>query len=315
MAGLIAMTSVLIVVAIEQFFATRGASHTHESEYGALGPHDDSPHNGGASRPGHKRTESMRPFRQLKIGDDEDQNPISLRTRNPSAENLVSSAAIFRADPLSPYVDSPDPQRTSIDQENDSDSDLDEMDPTALAAGSEPLHSNGQTPFADQRRISKPYVDTPRRLIQNDPSLANEMEPSSAATLQEQKKLLLQCLLLEAGILFHSVFIGMALSVATGTSFVVLLVAISFHRTPSHPGICFQLSPSSYTFVADNAPDFQKRSKASPSDHASLPFHPYHPAPPNLGSWPWLMGSPPRSARPSACWSITSTIPTVRRAS
>lgn len=42
---------------------------------------------------------------------------------------------------------------------------------------------------------------------------------------------LLQCLLLEAGILFHSVFIGMALSVATGTSFVVLLVAICFHQT------------------------------------------------------------------------------------
>ncbi|KLJ06938.1 hypothetical protein EMPG_17546 [Blastomyces silverae] len=34
-----------------------------------------------------------------------------------------------------------------------------------------------------------------------------------------------------AGILFHSVFIGMALSVATGTSFLVLLVAISFHQT------------------------------------------------------------------------------------
>jgi len=37
--------------------------------------------------------------------------------------------------------------------------------------------------------------------------------------------------LLEAGILFHSIFIGMALSVATGTAFVVLLVAISFHQT------------------------------------------------------------------------------------
>jgi zinc transporter 1/2/3 len=37
--------------------------------------------------------------------------------------------------------------------------------------------------------------------------------------------------LLEAGILFHSIFIGMALSVATGTSFLVLLVAISFHQT------------------------------------------------------------------------------------
>lgn len=47
---------------------------------------------------------------------------------------------------------------------------------------------------------------------------------------EEAKKKMLQCLLLEAGILFHSIFIGMALSVATGTPFIVLLVAISFHQ-------------------------------------------------------------------------------------
>ncbi|KAF2253275.1 Fe transport protein 3 [Trematosphaeria pertusa] len=66
----------------------------------------------------------------------------------------------------------------------------------------------------DPHRVSSPYADqTP------------EM------TEAQRKKQLLQCLLLEAGILFHSVFIGMALSVATGTSFIVLLVAISFHQT------------------------------------------------------------------------------------
>lgn len=48
---------------------------------------------------------------------------------------------------------------------------------------------------------------------------------------QNLQRQLLQCLLLEAGILFHSIFIGMAVSVATGTSFVILLVAISFHQT------------------------------------------------------------------------------------
>ena len=36
--------------------------------------------------------------------------------------------------------------------------------------------------------------------------------------------------LLEMGILFHSVFIGMSLSVSVGNSFVILLVAIVFHR-------------------------------------------------------------------------------------
>ncbi|RPB27099.1 Zinc/iron permease [Terfezia boudieri ATCC MYA-4762] len=48
---------------------------------------------------------------------------------------------------------------------------------------------------------------------------------------QQQQKNLLQVVLLEAGILFHSVFIGMALSVATGSNFIVLLIAISFHQT------------------------------------------------------------------------------------
>lgn len=47
---------------------------------------------------------------------------------------------------------------------------------------------------------------------------------------EEAAKKTLQCLLLEAGILFHSVFIGMAVSVATGPPFIVLLVAICFHQ-------------------------------------------------------------------------------------
>ncbi|PHH77095.1 hypothetical protein CDD82_3672 [Ophiocordyceps australis] len=46
-----------------------------------------------------------------------------------------------------------------------------------------------------------------------------------------RRKERLQCILLEMGILFHSVFIGMALSVSVGNEFVVLLVAITFHQT------------------------------------------------------------------------------------
>lgn len=53
---------------------------------------------------------------------------------------------------------------------------------------------------------------------------------------QEHKKALMQCLLLEMGILFHSVFIGMNLSVSTGREFVVLLVAIIFHRKLTSKG-------------------------------------------------------------------------------
>lgn len=52
---------------------------------------------------------------------------------------------------------------------------------------------------------------------------------------QKHRKAVMQCALLELGILFHSVFIGMALSVSTGSDFVVLFIAIVFHRTfPAH---------------------------------------------------------------------------------
>lgn len=47
---------------------------------------------------------------------------------------------------------------------------------------------------------------------------------------QKQKKETMQVYLLEMGILFHSVFIGMSLSVSIGNQFVILLIAIVFHR-------------------------------------------------------------------------------------
>jgi zinc transporter 1/2/3 len=50
---------------------------------------------------------------------------------------------------------------------------------------------------------------------------------------QKQKKETMQVYLLEMGILFHSVFIGMSLSVSVGNEFVILLIAIVFHRVSS----------------------------------------------------------------------------------
>ncbi|CBX94715.1 similar to zinc transporter [Plenodomus lingam JN3] len=51
---------------------------------------------------------------------------------------------------------------------------------------------------------------------------------------QLYKKAIMQVFLLEMGILFHSIFIGMSLAVAVGNDFTVLLIAIIFHRT-YHP--------------------------------------------------------------------------------
>ena len=64
---------------------------------------------------------------------------------------------------------------------------------------------------------------------------SQHMEPATPSKVlspeEEQKRQILQCLLLEAGILFHSIFIGMAVSVATGPPFVVFLIAIAFHQS------------------------------------------------------------------------------------
>lgn len=48
---------------------------------------------------------------------------------------------------------------------------------------------------------------------------------------QQHKKAIMQVFLLEMGILFHSIFIGMSLAVSVGNDFTVLLIAIVFHQT------------------------------------------------------------------------------------
>ncbi|KAL8767341.1 MAG: hypothetical protein Q9194_006015 [Teloschistes cf. exilis] len=196
MAGLIAMTSVLVVVAIEMFFATRGAGHSHSSEYGAL-PAADNEYkhmSNGNARPNPYRSQSMRPFRQGDIGGFQQ----SLSSPRQSSEGLARGKA-----PSLLLNDLPSStgrgQRNSQGHDHypegdDSDLDLDELDP------------------------------------HNRDTLGVEAA-SAPPTPGNPQKLLLQCLLLEAGILFHSIFIGLALSLAVGTSFIVLLVAISFHQT------------------------------------------------------------------------------------
>ncbi|KAM5456203.1 hypothetical protein MaudCBS49596_001224 [Microsporum audouinii] len=60
---------------------------------------------------------------------------------------------------------------------------------------------------------------------------SGEFVPIVLSPEQRRQKAFMQCILLEIGILFHSVFIGMALSVSVGSSFVVLLIAIAFHQS------------------------------------------------------------------------------------
>ncbi|KEF54167.1 uncharacterized protein A1O9_09962 [Exophiala aquamarina CBS 119918] len=81
--------------------------------------------------------------------------------------------------------------------------------------------------------ISSPEVPTDKErqlpvLTQHDTVV---LSMSTLTPDQRLRKARLQCVLLEVGILFHSVFIGMALSVSIGSEFVILLIAIAFHQT------------------------------------------------------------------------------------
>ncbi|KAI9747719.1 MAG: hypothetical protein M4579_007405 [Chaenotheca gracillima] len=231
MAGLIAMVSVLVVVGIEMFFATRGAGHVHggmlddgtaaEGEHGHLA-------NGSAAH-SHIRHESLRRFRQAPISDADREDGVALGNLPGSTDRLVEGQSPMPTQ--SPAFENEGSKYRDSDEEDDGDLDLDldELDPAV--DGTHLLNrrrsqENGQGPAKDDRE--------PQRLRSHsyghDAEHGNSHSPTMSE-LQEQRKMLLQCLLLEAGILFHSVFIGMALSVATGTSFVVLLVAISFHQT------------------------------------------------------------------------------------
>lgn len=184
MPGLIAMGSVFLVVTVEMFFASRGAGHSHSTEWGELPPDD-------ARRHGVQGGE----MRQ------------SGSYRRPANGHIA----------MQQYVDSPAnvqdgfPQagkKPPNDEDGDDASDLDDLD--AL------------DPITDESAHLQHSNAHKRHSIHDD---------DGATQTQNPQKLFLQCLLLEAGILFHSIFIGMAVSVATGTEFIVLLIAICFHQT------------------------------------------------------------------------------------
>lgn len=214
MPGLIAMVAVFIVVGIEMFFASKGAGHVHATDFESFGGE----HNDTHPLPGHKRTSSYSRFRANGHHHPPD---IVLHDLAGSSENLIAGRSpSFVASPMTPQPGSrtSDSARDYKDGD-DEDSDLD-LDPDELG----PRGSNGSEDESRLLSESSGHKHTHR-------STSPYAEHTPEMTEAQRKKQLLQCLLLEAGILFHSVFIGMALSVATGTSFIVLLVAITFHQT------------------------------------------------------------------------------------
>ncbi|KAJ9669138.1 hypothetical protein H2201_000489 [Coniosporium apollinis] len=223
MAGLIAMTSVLIVVGVEMFFATKGGGHVHGSDFDTPleeGTHNHGPRGvNGSSRPPHARKDSFRRFRQVPIGANSGASePIALGDISVPAETY--SDEITPAAPAQPLRPKAKPR---TDDDSDSSSDLDLSDAELETQRASRALMNGHLRGQLSHHGSGSLTPSSPRSPLPGPHILTEDE--------KQKKLLLQCLLLEAGILFHSIFIGMALSVATGTPFIVLLIAISFHQT------------------------------------------------------------------------------------
>lgn len=229
MAGFVAMLAVILVVGIEMFFAIRGAGHIHATNYGMLDEEEAKEETRplGAGRRTTSGIQALRYFRTESFGAEDMVNPDPLpELGTPNLEkNSGSSSNSF--------------SKINTPPEEDSDLELDELDPSQN-------HSPSSSEQRQRRRqhieegLENGFVDNSsvEHLTHNTLTVPHTTQPGSTSDLStaaqqqhEEQKMLLQCLLLEAGILFHSVFIGMAVSVATGPPFVVLLVAISFHQT------------------------------------------------------------------------------------
>lgn len=223
------MTSVFVVVGIEMFFATRGAGHVHGSEFDGFvhGEEGENGHshgmiNGHTMKPSGRRSESFRRFR-----DEEGRPPeIALADLPSSTDNLVSGRSPIDGDPsplnpTAPLFDA-STSKPSNDEEEDDQShlslDLEELSPSRSP---NPPYDNDDTGLLNGLTVPKHSRSASRT---TNPT-ADITDPAA------HQRALLQCLLLEAGILFHSIFIGMALSVSVGPPFLVLLIAISFHQT------------------------------------------------------------------------------------
>lgn len=200
MAGFVAMISVFVVVCVEMFFALKGAGHVHGSEYDNL--------IGGIER--QSSESNVLPDDTGSYARVDGQSSVDDIHLEGMRENGRMGPLRRRSNSRG-SVDTPHGTHIDADKEDD---DLEALDP----------FTDGDSDVNGPR---------PQHALLNTDSRANEhhRQTDQEPPMQHPQRQLLQCLLLEAGILFHSVFIGMAVSVATGTSFVILLVAISFHQT------------------------------------------------------------------------------------
>ncbi|KAI1198353.1 zip family zinc transporter [Nemania serpens] len=219
-AGLVAMISALTVVALESYLTTRGAGHSHAHNHGwdsEDGESEDgellkSQTNGGFAP---KRVTSHRP---ADIALDDVGASRGLMTDVSPLPERTPTAVPPQANGNKPFIPNKDIHHEEEDEDDeDDDDDTDTYEDLELNLNELDPATNGHT---------QPLTHHSHQTRASESGLAQEpLAP------EEQRRRMLQCMLLEAGILFHSVFIGMAVSVATGPPFVVFLIAIAFHQT------------------------------------------------------------------------------------
>ncbi|CAG8975054.1 hypothetical protein HYALB_00011833 [Hymenoscyphus albidus] len=196
LAGLVAMVSALVVVGIEQFLTLRGAGHSHShGGWEELSEGEEEIHH---NHNGHANGPQKSNGRLGRLGLNNRPADISIQDVDASEGLVAGVSPLPVATPQSRESQS---QGQLEDDDDDSDLELEELDNNAE--------------ILNKRSSSQP----------------RQQSNSLLSPEEERKRQILQCLMLEAGILFHSVFIGMAVSVATGPPFVVLLVAVSFHQS------------------------------------------------------------------------------------
>ncbi|CAK7230984.1 hypothetical protein SCUCBS95973_007758 [Sporothrix curviconia] len=223
LAGLIAMAFAISVVWLESYLTTRGAGHSHSHMWEEVDTDDHAGRERSSSTAAAtsnipsslaaRRGSSFRPDNIAldSIADSEGQGLMAGASPLPESSPLPAGNGRNGAGngfPKKKHSSEDGAHDDGDDDDDDSDAEsndlalhLDELDP---ASG----HAHERSLGTSHGEAVAPHL------------------PSA----EEQKRLMLQCMLLEAGILFHSVFIGMALSVATGPAFVVFLVAIAFHQ-------------------------------------------------------------------------------------
>lgn len=188
MAGLIAMISVFVVVTIEMTFSTMngGAMGCHSAAPGVFDPLTPTP--------GHSRTNSTSiPMIREEGPDGDVRRIIPSRPRHRRSASIGTQLQKIERESMDMDLIQPMSGSSEVD-EAESESDGEDQETRALTGGNGVVRNGGRARSASGGSMHRPMQRVGSRLTPE----------------QQQQKNLLQVMLLEAGILFHSVFIGIS---------------------------------------------------------------------------------------------------------